>query len=118
MAAWRGYSRARIPIGRRLDCRSCGCAAFVDVSDSAPRSPDLLPARARGATPYLYSDVDLQALCMRQESYGRGIGSQLYWTLIGLLAPPQPRWNLLNSPDRPRALPIVRGLQLEEHRVL
>lgn len=65
-----------------------GFAKHLQVLDARTEVPpaDLLPARARRATPYLYSPRDIEDLMGAARDLGPALRSATYTTLIGLLA--------------------------------
>jgi integrase/recombinase XerD len=65
-----------------------GFAAYLQTLDPATEVPPtyLLPARGRGATPYLYSEDEIAALIAAAGSLRYALRAATYQTLIGLLA--------------------------------
>jgi len=65
-----------------------GFARFLHTLDASTEVPpaDILPARQRRAVPYLYSNVDIQALVAAAESLDSPLRRLTYRTLIPLLA--------------------------------
>ena len=65
-----------------------GFATYLHTIDPATRVPprDLLPARRRRATPYLYSDDEINALIAAAGKLRFPLRVATYQTLIGLLA--------------------------------
>jgi integrase len=65
-----------------------GFAAYLQTLDPTAQVPprDLLPARARRASPYLYSDDDITALITAAGRLSRPHRVDTYKTLIGVLA--------------------------------
>jgi integrase/recombinase XerD len=65
-----------------------GFARYLQTVDPAGQVPpaDLLPARARRATPYIYSDTDVTALMAAARSLRNPLKAATFETLIGLLA--------------------------------
>ena len=76
----RGWWASRLTVVRSF-------ATFVHTIDPATEIPptDLLQARARRATPYLYTDVDIAALLAATSGLRTGHRTATYRTLIGLL---------------------------------
>ena len=73
--------------GRRLSAVR-GFAAYLHTIDPATEVPpaDLLPIGSRRATPYLYSDGDIDALIAATATLRLPLRALTYRTLIGLLA--------------------------------
>jgi integrase/recombinase XerD len=65
-----------------------GFARYLQAVDPAVQVPpaDLLPARTRRATPYIYSDDDVTALMAAARSLRNPLKAATFETLIGLLA--------------------------------
>jgi integrase/recombinase XerD len=65
-----------------------GLARYLQTVDADAEVPpaDLLPARARRPTPYLYSDADIVALMAAARSLAPPLKAATFETLIGLLA--------------------------------
>jgi integrase/recombinase XerD len=65
-----------------------GFARYLQAVDPAAQVPpaDLLPARTRRATPYIYSDDDVTALMAAARSLRNPLKAATFETLIGLLA--------------------------------
>ena len=65
-----------------------GFARYLATVDAAAEIPptDLLPARTRRSTPYLYSDADVTALMAAARALPNPLKSATFETLIGLLA--------------------------------
>jgi integrase/recombinase XerD len=65
-----------------------GFAAYLQTIDPTTQVPprDLLPARARRASPYLYSDADIAALITAAGRLSSPHRVNTYQTLLGLLA--------------------------------
>lgn len=64
-----------------------GFARYLQTVDPAAQVPpaDLLPARARRATPYIYSDTDVTALMAAARGLRNPLKAATFETLIGLL---------------------------------
>jgi integrase len=78
---WANGSPARLTLVR-------GFAEYLSALDPRTEVPsrELLPWRARRATPYLYSDQDVRRLMDAAHSQLRPLRGHTYATLIGLLA--------------------------------
>jgi integrase len=65
-----------------------GFARYLATVDAAAEIPptDLLPARTRRCTPYLYSDAEIAALLAAARALPNPLKSATFETLIGLLA--------------------------------
>jgi integrase/recombinase XerD len=65
-----------------------GFARYLQTIDPAAQVPpaDLLPARTRRATPYIYSDADVAALMAAARTLRDPLKAATFETLIGLLA--------------------------------
>ena len=65
-----------------------GFARYLQTVDPAAQVPpaDLLPARTRRATPYIYSDADIAALMAAARKLRNPLKAATFETLIGLLA--------------------------------
>jgi integrase len=87
--AWAALPANASPVwvAKRL-CVVRGFARYLTTVDADAEVPpaDLLPARARRTTPYLYSDADVAALMTAARALADPLKSATFETLIGLLA--------------------------------
>ena len=88
-----------------------GFALYLQAIDPRTEVPaaDLLPAKFRRATPYLYSEADVEALMGAARKIRSALKAATYETLIGLLAVTGMRIGELIALDRGEVeLPVGR----------